>query len=85
MEQQAQIALPQTAGITPEIEGLLLAAWLQPSQPNMATAWRRAAAKLYERGLPVPTYDVARRFLRKYGEVYPSRVMLLREGKEARQ
>ena len=66
-----------------EAEALLLGSWLTPNRPSMQLAYRATAALLTERGVPVPSYTSARRFLKRYEENHSDIVTLKREGEKA--
>lgn len=66
-----------------EAEALLLGAWLTPNQPSMQLAYNSTAKLLQKRGLPVPSYTSARRFLKRYEENHKDIVTLKRKGEKA--
>ena len=66
-----------------ETESILLGMWLNPNRPSMNLAYRATAAVLEMKGLPVPSYDSARRFLKRYDSEHHDIVVLKRDGEKA--
>ncbi len=61
----------------------ILAAYLRPNRPSVALAHQAMAIVLERRGLPVPTYSSARRFLERFDSYNHDLVVFHREGAKA--
>ncbi len=66
-----------------EAESMLLALYLNPNKYSLAYAYRRMKDLLTVKGLPVPSYTSARRFMDRYTKAHYDIVVLRREGEKA--
>lgn len=66
-----------------EIESALLGFWLTPNKPSMRLAYNGTKLLMKAKGVAMPSYDSARRFLERFDAEHHDLVTLKREGEKA--